>query len=203
MNNLNVLKEFLLRNHQLLSFVRPTILIYLLEETKKELIINNQSRHDFVLSKNVLKKKGDDTYQQNAIDFANTLYEWNTEETEKKELLLTSLIEKLNRRIGFNNNLPIVELKLSKDIRKEIEWLFDIISEKDNYFKKKCFDVLKNLIFGELIRINNQVKFQEPHNSAIQNTNKKYLELIFDFENNYKEWMIEWIDKELPNEDFF
>ena len=192
MNNIELIKEFILRKQDLLILIKPISLILLLNETKIELIDITKDYNGFRLSVNNIIPVGEDTYQNNAIDLAKSFYELNIEKAKKDMELLNSIINQLKSKLNFNNDYPIYAEKLAYERRREIEWIFDLILMKNEIFQMKCFEVFNNLIFGELIRIN-----------KTNGATSLYSNLISDFEAKSEKWKQSWINEELPNEDLF
>lgn len=144
MNNLNLLKEFMLREQELLILVKPIALILLYNETKKELVSANRDYNSYLVSKNSINPVGEDIYQNNAINLAKSFYDSNIEDTQEHIESLKSIIEILQSKLSFNNNQFIHIEKLAYERRREIEWLFDTISTKNKVFQISSFQILKN-----------------------------------------------------------
>lgn len=194
MDNLEILKDFILRKQELLKLIKPITLILLLDETKKELIEAKKEYNSFLVSKSLIMPVGEDIYQQNTIDLAKDHYESNIEDVKKMIKIFSDNIQSLNIKLNYNSDHPVKEEKLSYERRVEIEKLFDLISTKNSTFKGKCFEILKNLIIGEIIRLSK---------STVLEDKDLYRELIFNFEANSEKWRQSWINQELPSEDFF
>ena len=100
MDNLDLIKQFLLRKQYLLSLIKPIVLILLLNETKKELDIAIYKRNYFRLKKNALIPDGDN-YERKLAAFFKDHYESNIEETQKIINELKLLVDKLNVCLNF------------------------------------------------------------------------------------------------------
>lgn len=190
MNNIELLRQFILRKQDLLALIKPTCLILLLDECKTELIVAKKDYQDFSFFENNSIVFGEDIYQQNALDLTEEFYKSNIDDTEKKMDLLSSIIEILKSKLNFHNDYPISIEKTIYYKRIEIDWIFDLILTKRVDFQIDIFDILKNLIFGELIRINKR-------NDSI------YFDLISEFNLRAEEWQQTWINIEIPKEEFF
>jgi len=157
MDNLNLIKGFLLRRQELLSLIRPFCLIQLLDEIKADVLEMRTQKTTLSASKNNLDSARIDVGAQNLAGLAKDFYQSRLEETKERMDLLESQALSLKRKLNFNTDFPIYTEKSTFFRTAEIEWIFDLIDDRSNLFKGKLFESLKCLIFGELIKINRQL----------------------------------------------
>lgn len=170
MKNLEIFKEFLIRNKNVWNKIKLNICSSLLNEEKRllqkvqnDLTLNKATKSTFI-------SKGEDTFQQNVLDIANEDYTERISNGRKEIEKFEQVIVRLENYLGFRHNLPIQPDNLFSERKPKVEWVFNRLSQKEDFYKSTLLDSIRVQVFGELINsLNQETKKIEKNLNFYQN----------------------------------
>lgn len=187
MNNLDIFREYLIRQSETWNRLKLTIYVILLNEEKKSLKKAQEELMDFRRTKGRFISNGEDQYQQNILDIANEHYAEQIEDKNKETEELKNSIKLLEKLLGYGHSFPISSEKLFLDRIPKVNWLFSKIEIGNERSKNFILDTLRVQIFGDLIiseknkeaEIQKNIQFSENHlNDYLIATGEKEIPII-------------------------
>lgn len=107
MNNLEIFREYLIRQKNIWNKIKLNIYSNLLNEEKSRL---KKTQHDLSMNKATKSTficKGEDKFQQNVLDIVNEDYSERISKGRKEIEEFKQSIDRLEKHLGFGRNFPI------------------------------------------------------------------------------------------------